>query len=367
MKEIRKKLPLSDDPCLHRYFSESHVFLDIETTGFSPKNSFVYLIGMAARRGDCIEIIQFFAEDRAKEAEILSAFFQSLKSVQTLITFNGDGFDLPFLKAREALHGISTPWNHFSSLDLYKLTGKFAHLFHLPDKKQKSVEKFLGIERKDRFGGGELIPIYYDYEKQRNLQAEQLLLLHNFEDVLGMTKLLKLLSYADFFAGPPRVLSAVKERCSSYGQKNEAYELLLTLRVPAPFPKRIFCQNDLCSLLCDGSLARLLVKIFCGELRFYYENYKDYYYLPKEDMAIHKSVASFVDASHRKKATAATCYSRKSGCFLPQHTPAIAPCFYPGKKSGISYFEMTEEFLSDPAALDAYAAGMLEVCRKKQS
>lgn len=365
MKEIRKKIPLSDDPILHRYFSHAHAFFDIETTGFSPKNSFVYLIGMAVRRKDFIEIIQFFAENRAQEAEILSAFFQSLTSVHTLITFNGDRFDFPFLKAREALHGLSNPWEYVSSLDLYKLTGKFAHLFHLPDKKQKSVEKFLGIEREDRFGGGELISVYYAYEKQKDLQSEQLLLLHNYEDVLGMTKLLPLLSYADFFDGPPSVLSAVKERRRSYEQKNEAYELLLTLRVPAPFPKRIFCQNDLCSLLCDGSLARLLVKIFCGELRFYYENYKDYYYLPKEDMAIHKSVAAFVDASHRKKATAATCYSRKSGCFLPQHTSDITPCFYPGKKSGISYFEMTEKFLSDPAALNAYAAGMLKVFKRR--
>ncbi len=364
MKKLRKTVPLPDDLCLHRYFSDSAAFFDIETTGFSPKNSFVYLIGMAERSNNAIEITQFLADKRTEEAAVLSAFFENLKSVRTLITFNGTGFDLPFLKARAALYGISHSLDDFSPLDLYKLTGKFAHLFHLPDKKQKSVEKFLGVEREDKYGGGELIPVYYAYEKQRNPQSEELLLLHNYEDVLGMAKLLPLLSYADFFDTPPHVLSVSRERCVSYDGKDETQELLLTLSVPFPFPKRIFCRNGLCSLLCEGSLARLLIKVFSGELRFYYENYKDYYYLPEEDLAVHKSIASFVDASHRKKATASTCYTRKSGCFLPQHTPAVTPCFYPGKKSGVSYFELTEAFLSDASSLDSYAAGLLKVLCK---
>lgn len=196
---------------------------------------------------------------------------------------------------------------------------------------------------------------------------ENLLLLHNYEDVLGMTKLLSLLSYRDFFETPPRVLSAAKESYIPYGGSGKAFELLLTLGVPVPFPKQILCQNDFCSLKCSGSLAQLLVKIFQGELKFYYENYKDYYYLPDEDMAIHKSLASFVDSGHKKRASAATCYTKKSGLFLPQQKPDITPCFYSGKKSGVSYFEMTKDFLSDTDALCAYAARLLDYCLYKKA
>lgn len=38
---------------------------------------------------------------------------------------------------------------------------------------------------------------------------------------------------------------------------------------------------------------------------------------PEEDTAIHRSVAEFVDKAHRKAATAATCYVRKTGDFIP--------------------------------------------------
>ena len=34
-------------------------------------------------------------------------------------------------------------------------------------------------------------------------------------------------------------------------------------------------------------------------------------------MAIHKSVGIYVDASRRKKASAANCYTKKTGTFLP--------------------------------------------------
>lgn len=356
MKQIQKTIPLSDDLYIRHYFSESYAFFDIETTGFSKKTSFVYLTGMAVRTDDSIKITQFLAENRGEEAEVLTAFFQALRPFQTLVSFNGLGFDIPFLKSRELFHKISNDWDTFEFLDLYKLTAKLAHLFQLPDKKQKSVEKFLGIDRNDLLSGGELIPVYYAYEKQQDSASENLLLLHNYEDVLGMTKLLSLLSYQDFLEMPADVVAVSREKSP---------KLLLTLRAPQPFPKKFLFQSDVCSLMCDGSAARLLVKIFCGELKFYYDNYKDYYYLPDEDMAVHKSIAAFVDAGHKKKATAATCYTKKSGEFLPQEKGLFTPEFYADKKSDFSYFEITDDFLADADALCDYAGWLLNCCRKK--
>ena len=50
----------------------------------------------------------------------------------------------------------------------------------------------------------------------------------------------------------------------------------------------------------SGSTARLRVRLFEGELRFFYSGSpKDYYYLPEEDIAVHKSIASAVDKEHR--------------------------------------------------------------------
>lgn len=358
MKEICRNIPISSiegHSWIDHYFSENFVFFDIETTGFSPKNSFAYLIGMAKRTGNAIQICQLFAENRQEEASVIKNFYQKLPKGCTLVSFHGNGFDIPYLKGREEACHIEAKWDSYFYLDLYQITGKYAHFFRLQNKKQKSIEKFLGIDREDRFSGGELIPLYYSYEQSHHAETEAILLLHNYDDVFGMVKLLPLLAYRDFFENPLNVQSARVVESLLYNGSIKK-ELLLSFDVPMPFPKELRCKGEGCNLMCRKSDAKLLVDIFCGELKYYYENYKDYYYLPEEDLAIHKSVASFVDASHRKKATAATCYSRKEGQFLPQPKNLFAPRFYSGKKSGASYFELTDEFLSDANSLSFYAS-----------
>ena len=47
--------------------------------------------------------------DRFSEAEMISRFWQAFESAQTLITFNGRGFDLPVLETRALKYGLSLP------------------------------------------------------------------------------------------------------------------------------------------------------------------------------------------------------------------------------------------------------------------
>lgn len=48
-----------------------------------------------------------FGADRFSESELAARFWQSFESIQTLVTFNGRGFDLPVLEARAMKHGLS--------------------------------------------------------------------------------------------------------------------------------------------------------------------------------------------------------------------------------------------------------------------
>lgn len=354
MKIIHNVVPLEDDPYTLRYFEESAAFFDIETTGLSAKTSFVYLIGLAVRAGRSAHVWQFLAQDRADEAGLIHCFYEKICQASVIITFNGNGFDLPFLKKREQALGISHDWDAFSWLDLYRESSRLARILSLADKKQKTIELFLGIRREDRYSGGDLISVFFSYEKQGSADLEELLLLHNYEDVVGMQKLLPLLSYRDFFAAPPAVLQ------TSVVHEADGEALALTLSSPVPFPKQALCRDGSCSLMFRKRDACLLARAVQGEMRFFYDNYKDYYYLPDEDMAIHKNVAVYADASHRKKATAANCYTRRFGTFLPQGEPLFAPCFYPGKKTKASYFELTRDFLSDPDASALYASHLLK-------
>ena len=100
MKTFHEEIPdLCQDALTDQLFDEHSIFFDIETTGFSPANSTLYMIGCARRKSNRIYIDQFFAEKPEEEAEILAAFFQMLSPYTTIITFNGVGFDIPYLKA----------------------------------------------------------------------------------------------------------------------------------------------------------------------------------------------------------------------------------------------------------------------------
>ncbi len=97
-------------------------------------------------------------------------------------------------------------------------------------------------------------------------------------------------------------------------------------------------------------------------MKYFYPNYKDYYYLPDEDAAIHKSVAAYVDREHRIQAKASTCYTKKSGLFLPQYSNNfMTPAFYKNYGEKISYFMYTESFASDYTILNKYAKHILTI------
>ena len=51
------------------------LFIDIETTGFTAKSSFLYLIGCAYFEGDTLHTIQWMAETYEQEKELLDTFF----------------------------------------------------------------------------------------------------------------------------------------------------------------------------------------------------------------------------------------------------------------------------------------------------
>ena len=183
------------DPVSNEVFTENCIFFDIETTGFSPARTDLYLIGCATRRGSLLCIDQFFSENAADQKNVLSAFLELLSGYDTILTFNGIGFDIPYLKAKcKTLH-LSDPFDAHSYIDLYKEVSRFKFLFALTSYKQKSIELFLGIDRIDAYSGGELIEVYKEYVRHPAKDSLALLKQHNYEDVLYMPKLLPVLSY----------------------------------------------------------------------------------------------------------------------------------------------------------------------------
>ncbi len=338
---------------------ERILFLDIETTGLSSAHNFIYLIGCAYFRNGCWQLIQWFAEQKAEEKDILEAFLTFSNQFHYLIHFNGNTFDLPFLAERARQHGLSCDFSRFDGLDLYKRVFPYRFFLKLPNCKQKTLEAFLGLNRQDIYDGGQLIDVYYHYMKEPNLPGFQILLLHNAEDMAGMLRLTSLLAYADLFQEP---LKAKKVQANyyknQYGTKDR--ELLITLELPAALPVNVSYMANNCYFKGEAREGVLRVPLLHEELKYFYANYRDYYYLPKEDMAIHKSVAAYVVKSAKEPASAATCYTKKEGLYLPQWNAFVEPFFKRQYKDRELFFELTEELKTNRAFFGQYASYVLQ-------
>ena len=181
MKYWHEEMPFTlNDSLTEQIFTEKSLFFDIETTGFSAARTSLYLIGCAARKKNLLIVDQFFAETPADESDVLHAFLDYLKNFDTIITFNGIGFDIPYLTNKCQKYKISAPFSSYEYVDIYKMISGFRFLFALPDLKQKTVEQFIGLNRQDMYNGGELIKVYQEYQKNPEEKLISLLKQHNY-------------------------------------------------------------------------------------------------------------------------------------------------------------------------------------------
>lgn len=363
MKNIKKSNILPKAPGIRAFQTENALFLDIETTGFSGARNKLYLIGTAYVQNGKLGIEQFFAECPEEEPQLLTAWAQFLRDFDTIVSFHGSRFDLPFLEKRSRRLEMELDYGSKKYVDLYQLARSYRHIFGLDNLKQKTLETFLGMERKDRCSGSELIKVYQSYVKQPQEELLTLLLQHNEEDLTGMLRLLALYAFEDFwnggFAPADCMLAPYRKLNGSDGK-----ELSVTCRLDTDLPAAISCKNDHFYLHAEKDLAHFRVPLTEGTLKYFYSNYKDYYYLPDEDMAVHKSVAFYVDPAHRQKAKAANCYSKRTGLFLPQYEEIVTPALSKEYQDPVSYFEWKDASAKDKTLLKRYCMHILDILKK---
>ncbi len=355
------------------------LYFDIETTGLSAQSSYVYLIGCAYRKDEDFILTQWLCTEPSEEKELLRLFFDKAKDYDLLLHYNGTGFDLPFLEKKAKRHCLTSPLSSMESLDLYNTARSLKHLFPLPNLKLKTMEQFFGLPRTDIFSGGDLIEVYAQFlglhhlntltnnsKTQEETALGHVLLLHNAEDIKNLPSLTVL-----FFL--QNLANYLKEEnlCVTSYEENSSLHLSYSLpfAVPKDFSLCLPWMDAAVFLAFEGQTLSLRLPILTGEFKHFYPNPADYYYLPLEDCAMHKSVAAFVEKEYRKKATAATCYTKKAGAFLPLYKTASGsktaqtkkevPCeasaslphFFSEYKSNYCYTPFSEEIVTNKTLL----------------
>ncbi len=340
------------------------LFIDIETTGLYAKSSSLYLIGCIYYHQDeknpCWHTIQWFAANYEEEEAVLRAFADFAKDFHYLIHFNGNQFDIPYLERKLEQYNIDFAIRDFEGIDIYRRIAPYKTFLKLPNCKQKTIESFLSAEREDTYSGGELIEIYHDYVLTHEEEKEHFLLLHNEDDIKGMFDVVAALNIPDLFHNP---LKVVKVQANYYNDIHQQRfpEIVMTLKLSCNLPAEISYGANNCYFTGFGREGKLRVPIYEEELKYFYSNYKDYYYLPNEDTAIHKSVASFVDKEFREQALASNCYTKKTSSYLPQWDVVFTPFFKREYKSKELFFELTDEFKTKRDDFNRYAQHVLQM------
>ena len=340
------------------------LFLDIETTGLTPGNSYIYMISLVYFKNNAWNYKNLFAASPADEEIVLKEFIRIIADFRVLIHFNGNRFDLPFIKDRCVSFGLDFDISGMESRDLYKDFRPLSFILGTGDCRQKTLEQFIGLNREDKYSGGELINIYKQYCSSPDDACFSLLYQHNRDDLYGLLRLLDIFSVYDFFDSD---ISITDVSVNSYTNFTgyEAYELIIKFVSNVSIPGRISTNKESVFLCIEQNHGILRLPVTKAKLNFYYSNYRDYYYLPAENMAVHKSVGQFVDRKYRQKATPDTAYVAKESDFIPWDNVLDVPIFSTDRKSKDKYIELNEEVKGNFELLAAYTANIIKRLRKK--
>lgn len=151
-------------------------YLDIETTGLSPRDSEITVIGIHLCNGDDTRFIHLVGGDIT-----VNNILDALKGVSVIYTYNGKSFDLPFIHSQLGISLEETFTHHDLMYDCWNcnLYGGF-----------KAVERQLGIDRKlTEVNGYEAVKLWWRYVNDYDEDALATLLEYNKEDVVNLRTL----------------------------------------------------------------------------------------------------------------------------------------------------------------------------------
>ncbi|WP_392486336.1 ribonuclease H-like domain-containing protein [Haloimpatiens sp. FM7315] len=186
-----------DKALIEKYNMKEICYFDIETTGFDKDQDEIILISMGyliSEKKICIK--QYFSESKKEEKEILKEFNRDVKAFSKCCSYNGIAFDEPFILNRMNKYKLECgfPIKH---IDLYRIIRPYYKEMGLHRCNLKTVEKFIGINRKDQIDGGESIELYKRYLELKDEEVKNTILLHNYEDVLDLPYIFKLVNKID--------------------------------------------------------------------------------------------------------------------------------------------------------------------------
>ena len=310
MEVINKKYNKKIDSPEKKYLNDHSCLLDIETTGFSRDYNQIYMIGLARMIDDSLDVTLLFAENPDEEKAVLEEFIKYSNDTTDFITFNGLSFDFPFIKERMKHFGYEYDFKAYNHLDIYKECKCLKSLLKLKKKKKKTIESFLGLDRDDKYNGGELIEHYKIYCQCQDEECYNNLITHNLEDVKGMADILTILRYTS-------ISKNIEKAEATELSLDKDNNILLTLSLNTSLPKRFSISGSYYYIVFENDIVNIELRPTTDTLKYYLDDYKNYVYIENENAIIPKQLLDSQNKKYATKATKENCFLSAESTFLP--------------------------------------------------
>lgn len=251
-----------------RYPRAGFCCFHMQTTGHYWRNSAISGLWILSPAGkDAWRILQWTLEQEEDEYTMLEEFGRELASFSTLMGYNSTSFHIPYLEQKYRAYGLPSPFFNKEYLDLFHALKSTCRMLHLTMKLEE-IREFLCLPS--------------DCSEAETVLCSSALLAYR-----------KVLS-GDFTIVCTHPMDS---------------EFMVTLRTDWPLPGPFRIHHDAYYLIGDKNEIRIKIKLFENRIRVYYTDVQNYWYLPREDTAVHKTMAAYIDKEHRIKADASNCYT----------------------------------------------------------
>lgn len=155
-------------------------YLDIETTGLYARYSQITVVGIYLTSRNESRVVQLVGNDVTEHS-----LLRSLEGVDTIYTYNGSRFDLPFIYVHHKVN-LARQFKHSDLMYHCWRRNLYGGL--------KAVERQLGIDRRlKEIGGYEAVRLWWRYINDYDRDALETLLEYNREDVVNLKTLKEML------------------------------------------------------------------------------------------------------------------------------------------------------------------------------
>jgi uncharacterized protein YprB with RNaseH-like and TPR domain len=209
-----------------KYKMDTIAFLDIEATGFDLDNDKIVLISLGYYLNeDEFKIVQYFAKTPDEEESILRELKKAMGNFKRWCSYNGTVFDEPFIIKKMYKYNLHfrMPNEH---IDLFTIIRPFYKRMGMKGCSLKNVEQFTGVHRQDEINGARCVEIYNEYLVEHDEKLKEILMLHNYEDVVNLPKIFKVINTIDIHIDIKRKEKLAKKQMSLSKNNRKAIEPL---------------------------------------------------------------------------------------------------------------------------------------------